>query len=319
VTAPPFASVVVPTMFARDTVPTALEALCALDYPEYEVLLVDNRPDGDLPDLPVDPRLRVVTQRRPGASAARNAGIREAKGEFIAFTDDDVEVDPGWLRAIAARFGAEPDADAVTGAVYPKELETEAQQWFERFGAGSERSYARASFRRHGWRRHDRVSGERDSLYRLGPYGTGANMAFRAGTLRTLGGFDEALGPGTPTRAGEDIELFLRLLSRGHRLAVEPTAYVHHAHRRTYPELHEQMAGYGRGLTAMLTAAVLRDPRHLVGLTLIAIPGAVSTLRSGLSSASPGKNNAGAARLSGLLHGPVAYLVSRRRMRRWDR
>ena len=323
---PPFASVVVPTMLRRpELLAGALKALCALDYPDYEVVLVDNRPDArrderDWRALPVDPRIRFVAQPRPGASAARNAGIRVAQGEFVAFTDDDVEVDPGWLRAIADRFAAEPDADCVTGAVLPKELDTPAQVWFEEHGAGSAREYRRASYRRHGrFRVRDRIGGTTDWLYKLGPYGTGANMAFRAGTLATLGGFDTALGPGTPTQAGEDIELFVRLLSTGHRLAVEPTAYVHHTHRRTYPELREQMSGYGRGLTAMLTATVLRDPRHLIGLALIAIPGAISALRPGKSSAPRPDLDPGRARLSGLLHGPGSYLASRRRMRRWQR
>lgn len=313
----PFASVVVPTMFGRDTLAATLEALCALDYPDYEVLLVDNRRGGAVE--PVDAPVRVVREPRPGASAARNAGIREAKGDFIAFTDDDVDVDPGWLRAIAQRFAAEPDAGAVTGAVYPKELETPAQQWFEEHGAGTARNYAAASFARRGWQVEDRLTGRSDSMYKLGPYGTGANMAFRAGVLDEIGGFDEALGPGTPTKAGEDIELFLRLLTRGHRLAVEPRASVRHTHRRTYPELYDQMEGYGRGLTAMLTASVLRDPRHLVGLMTIVVPGAVSMLRPGTSSPTTADGGAGRARLSGLLHGPAAYLASRRKMRRWNR
>jgi cellulose synthase/poly-beta-1,6-N-acetylglucosamine synthase-like glycosyltransferase len=354
----PFASVVVPTVFARpDMLAGALKALCALDYPDYEVIVADNRVDPEDPGFD-DPRIRYVASDRPGASAARNAGVRVARGEFIAFTDDDVDVDPGWLRALAFRFRDEPDADAVTGAVLPKELETQAQQWFEEYGAGSVREYRRASFTRAGWKVYDRVSGKKDWMYKLGPYGTGANMAFRASVLRTLGGFDEALGPGTPTRAGEDIELFLRLLTTGGRLAVEPAAIVHHTHRRTYPELREQMEGYGRGLTAMLTAAVLRHPSHLVGLALIAVPGAISALRrskapsgwsgpsasprkapSGWSdpSASPRKSpsgwsgpsasprkaahdgNPGNARRAGLLHGPGAYLGSRRKMRRWIR
>jgi GT2 family glycosyltransferase len=318
VTGLPFASVVVASDLRRpELLSRALKALCALDYPDYEILLVDNRPAGEPPI--VESPVRLVTERRPGASAARNAGIRAAKGEFIAFTDDDVDVDPGWLRAIAQRFADEPDAGAVTGAVYPAELETPAQQWFEEHGAGSARRYAKASFARQGWKVEDRLTGRSDSMYKLGPYGTGANMAFRAGVLDGIGGFDEALGPGTPTKAGEDIELFLRLLARGHRLAVEPDASVRHTHRRTYPELRDQMEGYGRGLTAMLTAAVLRDPWHLVGLMLIVVPGAVSTLRSGMSSGGPAENPAGRARLSGLLHGPVAYLVSRRKMRRWNR
>jgi GT2 family glycosyltransferase len=320
VTGLPFASVVVASDLRRpDLLDRALKALCALDYPDFEILLVDNRPTAGAELTPDDPRVRVIREPKPGASAARNAGIRAAGGEIVAFTDDDVDVDPGWLRAIAQRFADEPDADAVTGAVYPAELETPAQQWFERHGAGSERRYAKASFRRKRFRVEDRIGGTTASMYKLGPYGTGANMAFRAGVLHRLGGFDEALGPGTPTMAGEDIELFLRLLARGHRLAVEPSASVRHTHRRTYPELRDQMEGYGRGLTAMLTASVLRDPWHLVGLILIVIPGTFSMFRSGLSSAAPGENPAGRSRLSGLFHGPAAYLASRRKMRRWNR
>ncbi len=322
----PYASVVVPTLFGRpELLAGAVKALCALDYPDYEVVLVDNRSnerrdERDWRALPADPRLRIVAQPRPGISAARNAGVRAARGEFIAFTDDDVEVDPGWLRALGERFAAEPDADAVTGAVLPKELETEAQRWFERYGAGSARDYRSGSYATAGrvWRVRDRIAGTEDWLYRLGPFGTGANMAFRAGTLTALGGFDEALGAGTPTGGGEDIEMFVRLLARGYRLAVEPAAYVWHTHRRTGAELREQMAGYGRGLTAMLTAAILRDPRHLVGLLLIAVPGTVSVLKPGKSSAPRLAEDPQGARLSGLLHGPAAYFASRRKMRRWN-
>jgi cellulose synthase/poly-beta-1,6-N-acetylglucosamine synthase-like glycosyltransferase len=330
VSGPPFASVVVPTVFGRpELLAGVLKALCAMDYPDYEVLVVDNRGDPVGPGFD-DPRIRYLATNRPGASAARNEGVRAARGEIVAFTDDDVDVDPGWLRAIVARFVEEPDADCVTGAVLPKELETRAQQWFEEHGAGSAREYRRASFARVGWKVHDRVAGTTDSLYKLGPYGTGANMAFRASALHKLGGFDEALGPGTPAKAGEDIELFLRLLSTGNRLAVEPAAIVRHTHRRTYPELREQMEGYGRGLTAMLTAAVLRHPSHLVGLALIAVPGAISMLRSDRPppdwsgpSASPrtasSSGEPGSARRAGLLHGPGAYIGGRRKMRRWNR
>ena len=56
-------------------------------------------------------------------------------------------------------------------------------------------------------------------------------MAFRTAALRELGGFDEALGPGTPAQAGEDLLVFLRLLAGGRRLAYEPGAFVWHWHR----------------------------------------------------------------------------------------
>jgi GT2 family glycosyltransferase len=351
----PFASVVLPTVFGRvELLRRALAALVALDYPDFEVLLVDNRPGaaGPVPDLGApgaQPRVRIVRAPRPGISAARNAGVREARSELIAFTDDDVVVDPGWLAALAGRLVAEPGAGCATGLVLPAELETAEQVWFETRGEGPARSYRPGLYHiaalgltglrpwdRRRFRVRDRYGtdpAEDFWLYQLGALGTGSNMAWRAGTLRELGGFDEALGTGTPTRGGEDIGTFVRLLFAGRCLAFEPAAFVFHIHRRTYPELRRQVNGYGRGLTSMLTAITLRDPRHAIGLLRVAGPAVRSlagrTPAARRLAAGPGRDAAGPdavpiddlkrARLSGLLHGPVVYLWSRRRMRRWNR
>ena len=86
----------------------------------------------------------MVRERRPGISAARNAGVAAATGEIIAFTDDDVRVDPLWLRAIGERFASDSAIEAVTGLILPAELETPAQVWFERYygGFSGERTFA---------------------------------------------------------------------------------------------------------------------------------------------------------------------------------
>ena len=79
-------------------------------------------------------RARYVREARPGLDWARNRAIAEAAGEMIAFTDDDVEVDPGWIRALVAAFAARSRrVAAVTGLVVPAELDTEAQVLFERY------------------------------------------------------------------------------------------------------------------------------------------------------------------------------------------
>src|SRR5258705_10831052 len=147
-------------------------------------------------------------------------------------------------------------------------------------------------------------------------------MAFRTAALRGIGGFDEALGPGTRALAGEDLLVFLRLLSAGRYLAVEPGAVVWHTHRRSYPELAAQLHGYGVGLTAMLTAAVLRDPRHAIGLLLVALPALRSLAGNGGGSGKrvsrPADYPPELARteLRGMLRGPMAYLAGRRTIRR---
>ncbi len=150
----PSASVVVPSNLARpEQLRTALVALDALDHPDFEIVLVDNARESS-PELVAGlvaglERVRVVRQPVPGISAARNAGVANARGEFVAFTDDDVEVDPGWLRALATRFALRPDEDAVTGLILPAELETQAQLWFERHygGFGATRVFAPLTYR----------------------------------------------------------------------------------------------------------------------------------------------------------------------------
>jgi GT2 family glycosyltransferase len=325
--APPLerATVVVPTAMSRpEQLRRCVRGLTELDHPDYEVIVVDNRPAGAAPiELP---GVRLVREPRPGISAARNRGLAEATGEIVAFTDDDVEVDRRWLRALGERFARAPEVAAVSGLVVPAELETPAQIFFEQSGSGLDRGYAALTFERAGRfqiRRRDLQDGSQrvHSLYEMGELGLGSNMAFRTSVLRDAGGFDEALGTGTPTRGGEDLAVLVELLTAGYRLAYEPGAIVHHTHRATIADLERQIHGYGVGFTAMLTAIALRDPRHFVGLASV-VPAWLRSLRD---PASPKRANRtvdfpsglGTAELRGMLAGPVEYLRARRIQRRW--
>jgi len=99
----PRATVVVPTIcrFPSQLV-GMVEQLLALDYPDFDIIIVDNRtaPNSPLPELPGGNRIRIVSEAVPGISAARNRGVMLATGDIVAFTDDDVLVDRGWLRAM---------------------------------------------------------------------------------------------------------------------------------------------------------------------------------------------------------------------------
>src|SRR5262249_34518962 len=150
-----------------------------------------------------DGRIRYVRETRPGLSAARNRGLREARGEFIAYTDDDVRVDRLWVNAILRGFRRRPDVGCVTGLVASTSLERRAEQYFDaRVGWSSsceqrlfEANRSRADSRLH--------------PYAPGVFGTGANIAFRSDAIRALGGFDESLGAGSPTCGGEDLDAFV--------------------------------------------------------------------------------------------------------------
>ena len=312
----PRATVVVPSNVARaDQLLRCVKSLSDLDYPDFEVLVVDNR-RGDLSgDWPVSrlrdlPRVKILNEPRPGASAARNAGLRARPARIIAFTDDDTVAHPLWLRALATRL-AQGDASCVTGLVAASELETPAQMWFEQYGGFGK-----------GFRPvlHDlERPPARSPLfpYSAGMFGSGNNVAFDTEALRMLGGFDERLGPGTPTRAGEDLALFVATLWSGRRIAYEPSAIVHHTHRRSYAELRTQVHDYGMGLTGMLTSLVVNDPRHLVnivrrlpeGIRLVMSPSSEKNTHRG-----PGyPRQLVFLELAGMLKGPGAYWRAQRK------
>lgn len=226
-----------------------LDALIALDYPErlLELLVVDNAPsDSSTRDLVSRyPRLRYVVEPRPGLDWARNRAIREARGQLVAFTDDDVSVDRAWVERMAAAFEDEPDAACVTGLVVPDEIDTPAQALFETYG-GFGRGFERRVYR----------VDPRESTVRkfggTGRFGTGANMAFRREFFDRAGLFDPALDVGTPANGGGDLEMFFRVLKTGAALVYEPAALVRHRHRREYAALRTQLTNNGTGFFAYL-------------------------------------------------------------------
>ena len=340
----PLASVVVPSLLAReDNLRDCLGTLSALDYPRYEVLLVDNRSvDAGKPPEWVSeyPGVELISASRPGISEARNAGLAVARGDFVAFTDDDAVVDSGWLKSIAARFALHPEEVCVCGIAMPRELETPAQLRLEVFTGGFGPRFCSPATRRllgdsAGGRIRRPQVGEFDEtgrlrrtfpLYRASTFGAGVNMAFRTDALRAIGGFDPHLGTGTRTMAGEDHKAFIQLVWRGESVGLEPAALVFHTHRRDDDALRRQILGWGTGIGAMFCAAALEDPRHLLALAATA-PHFVGVSARSYSSRRKLKSSGSAAgddllrelarlELRGVATGPAIYLWSRFAARR---
>ena len=237
-------SVVICTRDRTDLLKGALEALIALDYPHHEIIVIDNAPaNTSTAELVAGLPVRYVKEERPGLDWARNRGIAEARHEIIAFTDDDVRPDRGWLRGIAAGF-ADPEIMAVSGLVAAAELETVAQQQFELIYGGMLQYLDSRKF-----------NGSELSVQELlwgSKYGVGANMAFRRQVFEAAGNFDVALDVGTATRGGGDIEMFHRILAKGYATFYEPRALVWHLHRRSDKALSKQLQDNGRGFGAFL-------------------------------------------------------------------
>jgi GT2 family glycosyltransferase len=252
----PLVTVAVCTRDRPDDLALCLDALNQLDYPNLDLLVVDNAPNDDATERLVrthHPNVRYVCEPRPGLNWARNRAIVEARGEIIAYTDDDVVVDRHWVRALAQVFVENPEVMAVTGLVVPYELETEAQHLFEEYG-GFGRGFERK------WHRLPREKQHQWKNLGTGQFGTGANMAYRRSVFEQIGYFDPALDVGTVTNGGGDLEMFFRVLKEGHTLVYEPGAIVRHRHRRDYAQLQAQITNNGIGLVSYWVRTALAYP-----------------------------------------------------------
>lgn len=254
----PLVTVAVCTRDRPDDLKLCLDALRQLDYPHLDIVIVDNAPATEATANLVRthyPEMRYVREPRPGLNWARNRAILTARGEIVAYTDDDVIVDAGWVRALARVFATNPGVMAVTGLVVPYELETESQIAFERYG-GFGRGFEQK------WYGVNDIGGERAATWHAGAgkFGTGANMAYRRSVFNEIGFFDPALDVGTVTNGGGDLEMFFRVLKEGHPLVYEPCAMVRHRHRRDYQRFRTQIANNGVGFYSYLVRSFLAYP-----------------------------------------------------------
>jgi GT2 family glycosyltransferase len=316
----PFVSIVVATRDRPESLAVCLDSLLALDYPHCEILVVDNAPSTSATaDLITHSyadsgRVRYVREDRPGIGWARNRGLEEVRGEIVAFTDDDVVVDRYWLAELVKGFALGEQVGCVTGMIFPTELQTQAQLWIEQFG-GFSKGYTQRVFDLAEHRVRNRLY-----PYSAGAFGSGANMSFRTAALRAVGGFDPALGPGSPGVGGEDLAAFFQIIMAGKTLVYEPGAIVHHVHRRDYAGLRKQVHGYGVGLTAYLTKCVIDKPSLAVDLAT-RIPHGVAYALSSRSAKNAGKSHDYPHELTvmerrGMLLGPWAYVRGRWIMRK---
>jgi glycosyltransferase involved in cell wall biosynthesis len=312
---PPPVSIVICTRNRADLLPRTLASLRELDYPDYEVLVVDGSPGEETADLVRHrfPEARYLTVGDRGRSFALNRGIEAARGTIVACTDDDVRVDRHWLTELVSGF-ADPRVACVTGLALPLELMTQAQAWFEESGGFTD-----------GYRRReiglDLPGAERSLLpFATGKIGAGVSMAWRRSVLEEIEGFDVALDtltPVWPPRSGhgssaEDLAAFFDALVRGHRIAFEPNAIVFHEHRRDLAALERQIYWHGLGLSAYLFRCLLQRPQQIPGF-LRRVPRGVAYGFGSASVRNDKKSTGFPATLTraewrGILNGPPAYL-----------
>lgn len=315
-------SVIVCTLGREPLLRACLESLRDQDHAAFEVVVVDNDPASGavaalLADLH-DDVFHYVAQPVKGLSNARNAGLDAARHEVVAFTDDDAIADRDWVRRIATVFEQDRVVSAVTGLVVPWELETQAQLWFEQFGS-FDRGCRRQVWAYPASRRFDALGPQGDGgpayPFSAGVIGSGNNMAFRRERVLVLGGFDAALGAGTITGGGEDLDIYVRLLLAGDVIVYEPRAVVRHRHRRELSALQSQTWFYGAGLTAMLMKTIVTEPSVLWSFVR-RVPAGTRRMLDPSSEKNAGRGHSFPAELTtserrGFVAGPYLYVRSR--------
>ncbi|SDI77854.1 Glycosyltransferase, GT2 family [Frankineae bacterium MT45] len=309
-------SLLICTRSRPDALRAALTDALALEYSDYEVLVVDNGPEDASTRRVVeefdDPRLRRVEAPIQGLARARNVGLLAAAHDIVAFTDDDVLVDRWWLAAIADGFARGGKVACVSGIVPTVEIGSPAEWYFDsRFNWAD-------SCTQDVFEVGQKRSGEPLFPFRVGRYGTGANFAVSRSAIIQLGGFDEGFGVGSPTGGGEDIDMFVRVLLDGFELAFEPAAVIWHRHRSGAADLKRQISDYGLGLGAWLTKLVTQ-PKTLLMILRRLLPALLHLLRlTRVDAPEPDAvqhelfADVGKIERSGIIRGPFALWRARR-------
>lgn len=268
-TQPPMVSVVICAYNAERTMRPCLESLRKLDYPNFEVVIVDDGSRDTTAEIAMDfPEFRLIRQPNKGLSVARNVGMRAAYGELIAYTDSDCVVDPHWL-TLMVRAMCEHHFDGCGGPNYAPHEEG----WVEACCAASPGAPCHV------------LTGDNRAEHLAG-----CNMIYRRTALEAIGGFDPQF-----TAAGDDVDICWRMLDAGYALGFCPAAFVWHFRRNTIKAYYGQQRGYGKA-EAML---FLKYPDRFNALGQISwrgtIPGLARTIPGG------GQNQIGWVRGAGEL------------------
>ena len=223
----PFFSIVIPTYNRPEPLRACLEALSQLEYPgdRFEVIIVDDGSPTPL-NAVVEPfrsqlNITLLRQENAGPAAARNVGAQQAKGELIAFTDDDCMPSPSWLSGFAARLAQAPNA-MVGGRslnALPHNLYSTASQVLIDY------LYAYYS------------DPQKEMFF------ASNNTAMVRKHFLSIGGFDTSF----PLAAAEDRELCDRWQQQGLPIRYAPEVTVYHAHHLSLKPFWRQHFAYGRG------------------------------------------------------------------------
>ena len=215
----PKVSVVVCSYNGARTLEDCLRSLQHLEYPDYEVIFVDDGSQDNSQEIVAKfPWVRNIRQKNKGLSVARNVGIEASQGEIVAFTDSDCMVDRDWLYFLVQTLGTGEFA-----AVGGPNISPPATDWIQATVAAAPGSPSHVLLT--------------DTIAEHVP---GCNMAYWKWSLEEIAGFDPEY-----RKAGDDVDVCWRIMQNGHKIGFSPSAIVWHYRRFTVKAYFGQQKGYG--------------------------------------------------------------------------
>lgn len=218
----PFVSIIIPVYNAESTLSMCLESIRKLDYPQdkFEVIVIDNGSNDGSIKIAGRFEVKMFSETFQSSYAARNKGIKEAKGELIAFTDADCVVTPGWLKNLVKEWD-DKSIGCFAGEIEAYQPKTLVEKFSDRTG----------------------ILGQKSTLFcSYLPYAQTANSAYRREVFDKVGLFN------TEIVSGGDADIAWRMQKRlGLKIEFVPEALVYHKHRTSIKELYNQFKKYEHG------------------------------------------------------------------------
>ncbi|BDS08185.1 hypothetical protein NT6N_32250 [Oceaniferula spumae] len=228
-------SVVVCTYNGGHRMERCLNALIGLDYPNYEIIVVDDGSTDDTADVVgAYEQVKLIQIDHSGLSEARNRGAEAAQGEIVAYTDDDCEPDTAWLKWLAHAFVQE-NWDACGGPNLPPEPDS-GSHFDDRVDEAVVASAPGAP--------SHVLLGDQTAEHL-----PGCNLVVKKSVLEAVGGFNADYRV-----AGDDVDFCWRLHEAGYRMGFHGAAFVWHRRRTTLWRYFKQQYGYGKA-----EAILMRD------------------------------------------------------------
>jgi glycosyltransferase involved in cell wall biosynthesis len=215
----PQVSIIIPVFNGQDTIQDCIDSLLNLNYPaeDREIILVDNGSTDRTPGILAEygDLIQCYQERKRGAAAARNCGIKNCQGEWAVFTDADCVVGPQWLLKLVPHF-TDPSVGIVGGKILAKKPANKVELFGERI--------------------HDQQKAINEFSP---PYAISMNWASPRQLLLEMGGFDTTL------LRGQDLDLSYRIGKKGFSLVYEPESIVYHRNEDSLIGLFQEGATHG--------------------------------------------------------------------------